>query len=77
MLMFILQHEAYGTHSYESSELTCDEKQAILLSIDGCTERAPMLLAMFLRTAISSHKDYISEPVPPEMMVMIYGDNDE
>jgi len=55
----VLEYETKGQHAWKIPELTSDEKQALLLTIGKSNERAPIVLTVFLRTAIASHREYL------------------
>lgn len=58
----VLEYQTSGQHAWKIPELTKDEKQALLSAVGKSNERAPMVLAMFLRSTIASHVEYLANP---------------
>ena len=55
-------------HSVTNStklQFSLDEIHALLISVGGSNERTPMVLTIFLRTVIATHRDYLEEPIAP------------
>jgi len=48
---------------WQVAELSKEEKQAIISTVRGSNERAPLVLTLFLRTVIASHFHNLSEPL--------------
>lgn len=63
VIVAVLEHDKKEQQIWQLSELTCKEKKAILHSVGGEIERAPVILALFLRTAIGSHVKYLKKPL--------------
>lgn len=58
----VLEYQTSGQHAWKIPELTKDEKQALLSAVGKSNERAPMVLAMFLRSTIASHVECLANP---------------
>eukprot|EP00563_Minutocellus_polymorphus_P013220 CAMPEP_0181066304 /NCGR_PEP_ID=MMETSP1070-20121207/25239_1 /TAXON_ID=265543 /ORGANISM="Minutocellus polymorphus, Strain NH13" /LENGTH=542 /DNA_ID=CAMNT_0023146829 /DNA_START=43 /DNA_END=1672 /DNA_ORIENTATION=- len=58
----VLEYQTSGQHAWKIPELTKDEKQALLSAVGKSNERAPMVLAMFLRSTIASHVECLENP---------------
>jgi putative membrane protein len=58
----VLEYQTSGQHAWKVPELTKDEKQALLSAVGKSNERAPMVLAMFLRSTIASHVEHLEDP---------------
>ena len=58
----VLEYQTSGQHAWKIPELTKDEKQALLSAVGKSNERAPMVLAMFLRSTIASHVECLESP---------------
>eukprot|EP00957_Ditylum_brightwellii_P008829 669664-Ditylum_brightwellii.AAC.1 len=59
----VLEYDSKGEHVWQVSELTKSEKQALIMSVGGSNERAPLVLSIFLRTSIASHVENLEEPL--------------
>eukprot|EP00591_Stephanopyxis_turris_P002108 CAMPEP_0195527226 /NCGR_PEP_ID=MMETSP0794_2-20130614/28755_1 /TAXON_ID=515487 /ORGANISM="Stephanopyxis turris, Strain CCMP 815" /LENGTH=420 /DNA_ID=CAMNT_0040658091 /DNA_START=126 /DNA_END=1388 /DNA_ORIENTATION=+ len=57
----VLQYETKGIHAWQVPELTVDEQQALRVALGEANERSPMVLAIFLRTAIAKHVECLEK----------------
>jgi len=62
-VVVVLQHNKKREYVWQVAELTKAEKQALLLAVGGSNERSPLVLSIFLRTAISSHIECLDSPL--------------
>ena len=59
----VLEYQTRKIHAWKIPELTQHEKQALLISVGKSNERATMVLAMFMRSTIASHVEYLETPI--------------
>jgi predicted membrane chloride channel (bestrophin family) len=71
----VLEFPSHKNHAWKIYELSQKEKNAILNTVGYDNERAPFILAMFLRSSIASHAQYlemdlyvIRTKLPPSVM---------
>ena len=57
----VLKYDSKKEHVWQAAELSKAEKQALLLAVGGSNERSPLVLTLFLRTAVSSHVETLSK----------------
>jgi len=62
-IVSVLEYQTKGQHAWKVPELTQDEKQALLMSVGRSNERSPIVLAVFLRSAIACHQEYLDVPM--------------
>jgi predicted membrane chloride channel (bestrophin family) len=62
-VVVVLQHNKKREYVWQVAELTKAEKQALLLAVGGSNERSPLVLSIFIRTAISSHIESLDSPL--------------
>eukprot|EP00549_Striatella_unipunctata_P015225 CAMPEP_0118679270 /NCGR_PEP_ID=MMETSP0800-20121206/3696_1 /TAXON_ID=210618 ORGANISM="Striatella unipunctata, Strain CCMP2910" /NCGR_SAMPLE_ID=MMETSP0800 /ASSEMBLY_ACC=CAM_ASM_000638 /LENGTH=399 /DNA_ID=CAMNT_0006575249 /DNA_START=1379 /DNA_END=2579 /DNA_ORIENTATION=+ len=67
----VLEYDSKGMDAWKVPELTKDEKQALLTSVGKSNERTPLVLALFLRSTIASHKEYLSAPLAVNKELLI------
>ena len=63
VIISVLQYDTKSEKIWEISELSDQEKKALTHAVGGAIERAPFLLALFLRNAIASHAQYLEKPL--------------
>ena len=68
----VLEYQTSGQHAWKIPELTKDEKQALLSAVGKSNERAPMVLAMFLRSTIASHVECLANPFHVNKELRLY-----
>jgi len=68
----VLEYQTQGTHAWKVPELTKDEKQALLLTVGKSNERTPIVLTLFLRSAIASQREFLSQPIHVNKELRIY-----
>mmetsp|Transcript_16577 Transcript_16577/g.24865 ORF Transcript_16577/g.24865 Transcript_16577/m.24865 type:complete len:534 (+) Transcript_16577:222-1823(+) len=61
----VLQFESTAQNAWETPDLTERERFALQKAVGDDNERAPMILAMFLRSTIASHAEFLSKTRPP------------
>ena len=49
-----------------------DEKQALILTVGKSNERVPMVLTVFLRSAIASQREYLEHPMHVNRELRLY-----
>lgn len=59
----VLEFESTGEHVWKNKVLTDKEKKAVTDAVGEDNFRTPMVLAMFLRTAIASNFDFLDAPM--------------
>jgi len=52
--------------------LNRDEKQALILTVGKSNERVPMVLTVFLRSAIASQREYLEHPMHVNRELRLY-----
>ena len=57
----VLEFPSQRSHAWKIYELSKQEKSAILKTVGYDNERAPFILAMFLRSSIASHVKYLEK----------------
>lgn len=64
----------YDENSASTTDLqfSSDEVHALLISVGGSNERTPMVLTIFLRTVIATHRDYLEKPIDPPKELRLY-----
>eukprot|EP00591_Stephanopyxis_turris_P004141 CAMPEP_0195515262 /NCGR_PEP_ID=MMETSP0794_2-20130614/6390_1 /TAXON_ID=515487 /ORGANISM="Stephanopyxis turris, Strain CCMP 815" /LENGTH=481 /DNA_ID=CAMNT_0040643659 /DNA_START=57 /DNA_END=1502 /DNA_ORIENTATION=- len=68
----VLEYNTKGQHAWKVPELTKDEKQALLISVGKSNERTPMVLTVFLRSAIASQVEYLEKPIHVNKELRLY-----
>mmetsp|Transcript_4516 Transcript_4516/g.6893 ORF Transcript_4516/g.6893 Transcript_4516/m.6893 type:complete len:424 (-) Transcript_4516:293-1564(-) len=69
----VLQFPSRGEHSWKNPILRDDEAQALIDAVgEEDNVRAPMILAMFLRTSIASHIEYLMTPMHVNRELRLY-----
>ena len=63
VIVSVLEYDRKEQNIWQLPELTPQEKKAVLHSVGGEIERAPVILSLFLRTAIGSHVKYLKNPL--------------
>jgi len=62
-IVSVLEYQTKQTDAWKVPELTKEEKQAVLLSVGKSNERTPIVLILFLRSAIASQREFLQEPM--------------
>lgn len=68
----VLEYETTGQHAWKIPELNRDEKQALILTVGKSNERVPMVLTVFLRSAIASQREYLEHPMHVNRELRLY-----